>query len=260
MAAIGSPVAGDRLSKVEPSAASTNFAFETRTPSDLGEIKTVTLVDFGLLATQGNYTGAGVTATSINPKVGAGNNSIPRIQWAYGTLGPWLFGQYNSAWADPLLFAPDIGDQSQVGPMQTVNIRLSPEQVPDIDVGPLFEADARARSRVVETVGRACREPGFFRVHGTGIAPGVIDTPFVAGALAEPGTRQRLEGLTVFNRLGTAEEIAEAIAWLLSPAASYVHGATLVADGGGREFPYRFYDPDRKAGLRVVRAREHDDA
>ena len=105
------------------SAASTNFAFETRTPSDLGEIKTVTLVDFGLLATQGNYTGAGVTATSLNPKVGAGNNSIPRIQWAYGTLGPWLFGQYNSAWADPLLFAPDIGDQNQVGPMQTVNIR-----------------------------------------------------------------------------------------------------------------------------------------
>jgi hypothetical protein len=105
------------------SAASTNFAFETRTPTDLGEVKTVTLVDFGLLAGQGNYTGAGVTATSINPKVGAGNNSIPRIQWAYGTLGPWLFGQYNSAWADPILFAPDIGDQNQVGPLQTVNIR-----------------------------------------------------------------------------------------------------------------------------------------
>jgi hypothetical protein len=105
------------------SAGSTNFAFETRTPSDLGEIKTVMLVDFSLLAGQGNYTGAGVTATSINPKVGAGNNSIPRIQWSYGTLGPWLLGQYNSAWADPLLFAPDIGDQNQVGPMQTVNIR-----------------------------------------------------------------------------------------------------------------------------------------
>jgi hypothetical protein len=105
------------------SAASTNFAFETRTPSDLGEIKTVTLVDFSLLAGQGNYIGSGVTATAVKPSVGAGNNSIPRIQWAYGTLGPWLFGQYNSAWADPILFAPDIGDQNQVGPMQTVNIR-----------------------------------------------------------------------------------------------------------------------------------------
>jgi hypothetical protein len=104
-------------------ASSTNFAFETRTPSDLGEIKTVMLVDFSTLAGQGNYTGAGVTATNLNPKLGAGNNSIPRIQWAYGTLGPWLMGQYNSAWADPLLFNPDIGDQNQVGPMQTVNIR-----------------------------------------------------------------------------------------------------------------------------------------
>ena len=107
---------------------STNFAFETRTPSDLGEIKTVTLVDFGLLAGQGNYvstvTGAPpLNPTSINPKAGAGNNSIPRIQWAYGTLGPWLIGQYNSAWQDPLLIAPDIGDQNQVGPLQTVNIR-----------------------------------------------------------------------------------------------------------------------------------------
>jgi hypothetical protein len=104
-------------------AGSTNFAFETRTPSDLGEIKTVLLVDFSLLAGQGNYIGSGVTATNIKPSVGAGNNSIPRIQWAYGTLGPWLFGQYNSAWADPLIFAPDIGDQNQIGPLQTVNIR-----------------------------------------------------------------------------------------------------------------------------------------
>jgi NAD(P)-dependent dehydrogenase (short-subunit alcohol dehydrogenase family) len=64
------------------------------------------------------------------------------------------------------------------------------------------------------------------------IAPGVIETPFVAGPLSQAGTRERLEGLTSFNRLGKPEEMAEAIVWLLSPEASYVHGATLVADGG----------------------------
>jgi hypothetical protein len=101
----------------------TNFAFETRTPTDLGEVKTVMLVDFSLNADQSNYTGAGTAATSNKPAPAAGNNEIPRIQWAYGTLGPWLFGQYNSAWADPLLTNPDIGDQAQVGPLQTVNIR-----------------------------------------------------------------------------------------------------------------------------------------
>ena len=31
---------------------------------------------------------------------------------------------------------------------------------------------------------------------------------------------------------GTAEQIAECCAWLVSPAASFVHGETLIADGG----------------------------
>jgi hypothetical protein len=104
-------------------AKSSNFSIETRSPSDLGEIRTVLLVDFGLNANQANYIGAGTTATSNKPSPGAGNNEIARLQWAYGTLGPWLIGQYNSAWADPLLASPDIGTQSQIGLLQTVNIR-----------------------------------------------------------------------------------------------------------------------------------------
>ena len=91
---------------------------------------------------------------------------------------------------------------------------------------------ASSKGAVLALTKNAARMLGPRGIAVNTIAPGVIDTPFVAGALSEPGTRQRLEGLTSFNRLGTAEEIAEAIAWLLSPAASYVHGATLVADGG----------------------------
>jgi NAD(P)-dependent dehydrogenase (short-subunit alcohol dehydrogenase family) len=93
-------------------------------------------------------------------------------------------------------------------------------------------AYASSKGAVLALTKNAARMLGPRGIAVNTIAPGVIDTPFVAGALAAPGTRQRLEGLTSFNRLGTAEEIAEAIAWLLSPAASYVHGATLVADGG----------------------------
>lgn len=64
------------------------------------------------------------------------------------------------------------------------------------------------------------------------VAPGSTETPMLAAALADPANRARLEGMNALGRIGTAEEIAAAIAWLLSPAASYVHGATLVADGG----------------------------
>ena len=35
------------------------------------------------------------------------------------------------------------------------------------------------------------------------------------------------------RRTGNPEEIAEAVAWLLSPAASYVNGAVLNIDGAG---------------------------
>jgi NAD(P)-dependent dehydrogenase (short-subunit alcohol dehydrogenase family) len=64
------------------------------------------------------------------------------------------------------------------------------------------------------------------------VAPGSTETPMLAPSLADPAHRARLEALNPLGRIGTADEIAQAIAWLLSPAASYVHGATLVADGG----------------------------
>jgi len=53
---------------------------------------------------------------------------------------------------------------------------LSPEQVPDIDVGALFAPDAIRRARVVGAIARACREPGFFRIHNTCIPASLIDS------------------------------------------------------------------------------------
>ncbi len=62
------------------------------------------------------------------------------------------------------------------------------------------------------------------------VAPGFIDTPFVASAMSDPVRRQ--EVVKAVGKVGSAEQIAECCAWLVSPAADFVHGSTLIADGG----------------------------
>jgi hypothetical protein len=103
-------------------ASPSTFTFETRTPSNLGEIKTVLSMDFNLLPNQANYS-TSTSTQNINPRQGQGNTDVPRLIWAYGTIGPWLIGQYNSAFADATLF-PDVTDAGfSPGMLNTANIR-----------------------------------------------------------------------------------------------------------------------------------------
>jgi NAD(P)-dependent dehydrogenase (short-subunit alcohol dehydrogenase family) len=62
------------------------------------------------------------------------------------------------------------------------------------------------------------------------VIPGFIETPMMAGI--DDHIRAHLASLVPQKRLGTAEEVAEVAAFLLSEAASYVTGQTWAADGG----------------------------
>jgi len=63
------------------------------------------------------------------------------------------------------------------------------------------------------------------------VAPGLVETGLHAAA-GVPDRPQRLAPTIPMHRAGRPEEIAEAVLWLLSPAASYVTGTILEAGGG----------------------------
>jgi NAD(P)-dependent dehydrogenase (short-subunit alcohol dehydrogenase family) len=65
------------------------------------------------------------------------------------------------------------------------------------------------------------------------ICPGTIDTPMVSDMIAK-GELDRAEAGAnqPINRLGTAQEIAQAVLWLCSPGAGFVVGVALPVDGG----------------------------
>jgi NAD(P)-dependent dehydrogenase (short-subunit alcohol dehydrogenase family) len=64
-----------------------------------------------------------------------------------------------------------------------------------------------------------------------GIRPGLIDTEIHASG-GEPDRAHRLAHMVPMKRVGSAEEIANAIVWLLSDEASYVTSTTLDVSGG----------------------------
>ena len=64
-----------------------------------------------------------------------------------------------------------------------------------------------------------------------GVRPGIIDTEIHASG-GEPDRARKLRDIIPMKREGNAEEVAEAIVWLMSGKASYVTGATLDVSGG----------------------------
>jgi 3-oxoacyl-[acyl-carrier protein] reductase len=87
-----------------------------------------------------------------------------------------------------------------------------------------------AKAGVVGFTKALAREVGSRGITVNCVAPGFIDTDMTR-ALGEAQTEALVQQIPV-GRLGRAEDIAAAVVFLASPAASYITGATLHVNGG----------------------------
>ena len=96
-----------------------------------------------------------------------------------------------------------------------------------------FSAYVASKHAVIGLTRTAAIEYAKEAIRVNAVCPGVIDTPMLGRLAAErPEVRTALAASAPIGRLGTPEEVAAAVVWLCSDAASFVTGHALAVDGG----------------------------
>lgn len=93
-------------------------------------------------------------------------------------------------------------------------------------------AYASSKSGVMGLIRGLANEWAQHGIRVNGVAPGIIPTDLNRPLIEGTPRGEWLRKHTPLDRFGTAEEIVGAALYLMSPAASYVTGETIVIDGG----------------------------
>jgi NAD(P)-dependent dehydrogenase (short-subunit alcohol dehydrogenase family) len=88
------------------------------------------------------------------------------------------------------------------------------------------------KAGIIQLVRGLASELGPHGVRVNAIVPSIVETPLVAPLKARPEIFNKLAAHTVFNRWSQPSEVANAVAFLASDAASYITGSALMVDGG----------------------------
>ena len=96
---------------------------------------------------------------------------------------------------------------------------------------------AASKGGVMQLMRSIAQEVAPLAIRANAIAPGAIRTPINRPAWESPEAYRDLMTLVPYKRIGEPDDIAQAVAWLVSDAADYVTGTTLFVDGGMTLYP-----------------------
>ncbi len=96
---------------------------------------------------------------------------------------------------------------------------------------------AASKGGIMQMMRSLAQEVAPLAIRVNGVAPGAVRTPINRAAWQTDKAYENLMTLVPYKRIGEPDDIAQAVAWLVSDAADYVTGATLFIDGGMTLFP-----------------------
>ena len=99
-------------------------------------------------------------------------------------------------------------------------------------VTPNLGAYAASKGALLQYTSVLAVEWAKYNIRVNAVSPGYIDTAMTTTILQRPEYRRSLLEKTPQQRFGQPEEIAEAVCFLASPAASFITGVALPVDGG----------------------------
>ena len=102
-----------------------------------------------------------------------------------------------------------------------------------------------SKAGVLGILHTAANELGPWGIRVNAVCPGLIRTPLTRAHFAQPETLKDYFRAIPLGRGGEPREVAQAIAFLASHAASYITGATLMVDGGQMAAKFGTWNEDR---------------
>jgi NAD(P)-dependent dehydrogenase (short-subunit alcohol dehydrogenase family) len=136
-----------------------------------------------------------------------------------------VFGLFYCASAAIERMSKDLGGQGGV----IINVSSVAARIGSITGGSIYTASKAAVDGFNLSL---AHEVGPQGIRVVGVRPGIIATDMQAARGGIDKAAEFASSATSLKRMGQPEEIAQAIVWLASDAASYVHGAMLDVSGG----------------------------